>query len=436
MKNRDRTARPRGPLRPPLRLHQRSSAIPPVQARKGDFISDYADYADVLEAPREVHEAVAISLLAAVLNPRLTIVHGRPLTLDLWTLILSGSGFGRNTLVDLAFPILDASAQSTLVRGATWGSGPALYQDLAENPTGLYVWPEMSQVLKTIQQPGFMGAKQWLTDRYDNTRLPDAVQYRRTGAPNNTPSIVFTSAPRVNILATSSIEWLVANLEREDTTGGFLPRWLILQMTQPSRVIPKPRTPDQQLIQPLADHLSRAATLAGVADLSGVEELYAAWYRQAHTRFMLQPNRALATPFFNRQRAQVLKLAVIFEVSASCSLKVSPEAMHRATQWAESIEQTIFALLPTGMTAEGFAVDRMEQRIRQVGVPGMTQSELTRAFQDGSKHRDRLDRLKTLFQGGRVCPYQRHTAGRTAAIFVHCEFAAQHEKEFPNDLPK
>ncbi|MGA2146394.1 MAG: hypothetical protein ABSH49_15680 [Bryobacteraceae bacterium] len=68
-----------------------------------DFISAYADYADVLEAPRAVHEAVAISILAAVLNPHVTIQYGAlPSTLDLWTLVLSGSGLGRNTLVNLA----------------------------------------------------------------------------------------------------------------------------------------------------------------------------------------------------------------------------------------------------------------------------------------------------------------------------------------------
>jgi hypothetical protein len=39
-------------------------------------------------------------------------------------------------------------------------------------------------------------------------------------------------------------------------------------------------------------------------------------------------------PFFHRLRAIVLKLAVIFEVSASCSLRVSPAAMQRAIDLA------------------------------------------------------------------------------------------------------
>lgn len=427
---------PSGPIRPPLRSIDALHVVPASGSRAG-FISDYADYADVLEAPRQVHEAVAISLLSSAINGRVTIEYGGlSLTLDLWVLLLSGSGVGRNTLVSLAHPILDASSQSVVVRGATWGSGPALYQDLSNNPTGLFVWPEMSQMLKTLQGSQFMGAKQWLTDRYDNTHVPDAVRYRVTGAPTNTPPIVFSAAPRINILATSSMEWLVSNLEREDTTGGFLPRWFIINVTEPNRVIPKPRKPNQQLIRPLADHLYMASDLKGVADLSRVEDLYDTWYRQAHARFSHQPNPTLAMPFFNRLRSLVLKLAVVFEVSASCSLNVSPEAMRRAIQRAHSIEQTIFQLLPTGMSAEGFAVDKVEQKIQRAGGAGITQSELTRAFQDG-KPRDRQDRLTTLIQAGRVHTFHRvRTGGRPAVIFVHCDFSVQHQVDFPDDTPQ
>jgi hypothetical protein len=71
-----------------------------------DFISTYTAYADVLEAPAIVHEAVAISLLAAAWNPRVGIQYGAlSPTLDVWTLLLSGSGFGRNTLISLAYPV-------------------------------------------------------------------------------------------------------------------------------------------------------------------------------------------------------------------------------------------------------------------------------------------------------------------------------------------
>lgn len=382
-----------------------------------------------------MHEAVAVALLAAVLNPRVQVPYGGiNLTLDFWILILSGSGLGRSTLVRLAYPIVNASGLATLVRGNTWGSGPGFYEDLAKNSVGLFIWGELAQMLKTLSQPQFNGAKEWLTDRFDETRVPDDVHYR-TGRRSSTPPIVFSEPPRLNILATSSVDWFVSSLAREDTTGGFVPRWLIVRVVDTNRVIPIPKESDTRLVKPLAAHMAAAVKLKGAADLSRVEPIYCDWYLEADRRFKGQPNRALAVPFFNRVRAMVRKLAVIFEVAASCSLSVSPAAMERAVAWAAATEETIFKLLPTGMTADGFAVDQMEQRVQQAGAPGMTQTELTRAFQ-GDKYRDRKERLTTLVQAGKLSIYERPTAGRKAFIYVHSDFRAQHEKEFPHDTLK
>lgn len=421
------------PVCPPDRTPEDAPTPFTGGTHSGDFISGYADYADILEAPREVHEVVAISLLAAVLNRNVSIQFGGlALRLDLWTLILSGSGLGRNTLVNLMYPILDASGQQGLIRGTTWGSGPGFYQDLAQNPTGLYVWPEMSQILKTLSQSQFTGTKEWLTDRFDNPRVPDAIRYRATGQPTNTPPITFAQPPRLNILATSSLDWFVSSLGREDTTGGFVPRWFMVRVPDTRRVIPKPQEPNPELVKPLADHLAAASKLTGVADLSQVEELYGAWYREARHRFESQPNPALAMPFFNRLRALVLKLAVISEVSASCTLRVSPAAMKRALAWATATEDTIFKLILTGMTPEGFALDKIEQAVQKAGAVGITQSDLTRAFQ-GDRYRDRKERLATLVSAGKVCVYQRRTGGRTAYLYVWSDFREQHEKDFSGD---
>ena len=417
-------------------LNPDKPAMDPPQLKSGDFISTYEAYADVLEVPRKVHTAVSISMLGAALNPRVQIQHGAlSLTLDSWTLVLSESGVGRNTLVSLAYPILEQAGLNELVRTNTWGSGPAFYQDIAEHSTGLFIWPEMSQVLKTLNQPQFNGAKEWLTDRYDNTRIPAEVRYRVTGNQGQTPSITFQEVPRLNILATSSFDWFIPNLAKEDTTGGFLPRWCLVWVKSSGKVIPKPQEPDKRLIGPLAEHLKRASELKGLADLSEVESMYDGWYRQAHDRFEQQPNKALAMPFFHRIRAHTLKMAVVFEVSASCTLKVSPEAMRRAIEYAAEMEKTIFQLIPTGMTREGFAVDKIAQKIKGAGVGGVTRSDITRAFQD-VKASELTERIRTLVLAGTARAYFRqHTGGRPAYILVHQDFCEQHEQQFPDDKP-
>jgi hypothetical protein len=72
------------------------------------FISDYANYVDVLEAPRMLHEMVAIQVVASVLNRNGVVIPHGSLTypLDLWMVLLSGSGHGRSTVVNIARPLL------------------------------------------------------------------------------------------------------------------------------------------------------------------------------------------------------------------------------------------------------------------------------------------------------------------------------------------
>ena len=260
--------------------------------------------------------------------------------------------------------------------------------------------------------------KEWLTDRYDSRSVPDAITYRRTGKKNDTPAIEFSQAPRINILATSSYDWFINSLDQADATGGFIPRWLVVHIPATGRLLPKPLAANRELIPALGERLLEIRKLQGNADLSLVEAIYDEYYRPAHKRFSSQSNPALAMPFFNRLRGEVLKLAVIFEVSQSGSLKVSEQAMRRAIEAARAIEQTIFEILPTGMNKEGFQVERMAERIRSAGKAGLPKSELTLAFKHW-KPQERRERLQTLVEAGTVHCARKPTPGRTAEVYVH-----------------
>lgn len=93
-------------------------------ATAGDFIERYADYADVFEAPKMMHSVVATQLIASILNRNdVVIPHGASrYPLDLWVVLLSGSGHGRSTLVNVASPILAGADLGDLVRKADWGT--------------------------------------------------------------------------------------------------------------------------------------------------------------------------------------------------------------------------------------------------------------------------------------------------------------------------
>jgi len=390
-----------------------------------DFISAYADFADVFEMPRQVHEWVAAQMIASVLNGNVFINWGAvKYPLDLWVLLLSGSGQGRNTATDVALEVIEQAKIDGQLHKTTWGSKSAFYQQVAETGRGLYVWPELSVALRTLNDPKFAGVKEWITDRYDNLRVPDEITYRKTGKKSDTPPIVFDTPPRVNILATSSSDWFINNLEQADTTGGFIPRWLPKQVGKVEKLIPKPIPPHRELLPALGEQLKSVASLKGDADLSGIEVHYDKWYRAAKERFAAQPNAALADPFFNRLRGEILKLALIFEVSQSGTIEVSERAFERAMAVAAEAEETIFKLLPTGMSREGSEVGRMAERIRTAGPEGISQTDLTRAFQH-IKQRERVERVQTLIEAGRITAKTEKTAGRNGHLYIYQENKAE-----------
>jgi hypothetical protein len=408
---------PKGACLPPASKQAKTAGI-----GGPDFISGYADYADVLEAPRIFHEVTAIQIIATALNLKgVTIPVGAlKYSLDLWTVLLSGSGAGRSTTVGLAEPILSA-AQMELESSVRWGSAEAFYQHFAEIPYGLHIWGEMAERLKLLNTSQFSTVKEWLTDRYDNFKIPPPHRYRRKGEPGDTPTIDFAQAPRINILATSAEEWFFRNLAEEDSAGGFLARWMIMRADENGRDVPIPRALDASLIPPLAQRLAQIGQLSGPADLSVIEPRYIAWYSEAKRKFEAQSNRALALAYFNRHRGHILKLAVIFEASQSATINVSVAAWERAVSFARRIEESIFKLLPTGMSAAGRDLEKIEDYIRQAGPKGVTQNELTRCFQS-MPPKDRAEKIQTLHDAGKICTTTQPPStkgGRPKTVYVH-----------------
>ncbi|PWT91839.1 MAG: hypothetical protein C5B55_07435 [Blastocatellia bacterium] len=175
-------------------------------------------------------------------------------------------------------------------------------------------------------------------------------------------------------------------------------------------------------------------SLQGSVKLSkDVQAEYEDWYLKAHHRFMSQANPALAKPFFNRLRNQVLKLAVIHEVAQSRSLNVTVDSMRKAIATAAKVEETILGLLPTGMTREGAELLKIEQLIKQAGVEGLSLTTLTRTLQS-TPTTERKQRVLTLCDGGVVVRFTRKTGGRNAVIYVYKDYAEEHKKNHPNDV--
>jgi L-amino acid N-acyltransferase YncA len=393
-----------------------------------DFIDTYIRYADVIEAPPELHEGVALSLVAATLNYNgVTIQNGSACSpLDFWYVLLTPSGGGRNTAVRTASKILDRAGMDFLLRTDAFGSTQAMYQEFSLNPRGFRIWGEMSEKLKELADTRFGNAKAWLTDRYDEFRAPDDRRYRKTGREDkdgnslDTPDIVFPEAPRTNFLATSAEPWFFQYLSKGDSAGGFVPRWMIQKAKSTGVLISTPKPFDESLLDPVAVRLREIAELQGEADISAILPRYKDWYQETHARFNAQPNSSLAMPFWHRHRVHILKVAVVYEASSSATLKISEHAWDRAVAKARQLEETIFGYLDTDMSGEGYKLKQMEERVREAGKKGLPRHEFTSAFKTDQF---REQKLRTLCQARDIFPFRLPSkGGRPPEVLVHRDF--------------
>lgn len=397
--------------------------------KRYDFIRVYREYADAYELPPETHAWIALSLLAATLNGKVTIRHGAlTLPLDLWLLLLSPSGSGRDTSVAPARNLLKVAGLDIL-REEDFGSREAAYQQIAEKPCGLYLWPEFSVIMKKFSDGRFSGLREWFTGRYDSLAIPEAIKYRKHPGKedSDTPSIQFSEAPRLSILATSARDWFTSNLEVDDTIVGFIPCWTIVNLPESGRSIPKPQKPHSGPERFFAEFLQEASRLSGPADFSQVEKRYAEWYHRTKPR-MKGP---LEEPFFNRLRVQVLKFAVLAEVSKTLSIQVSPWAMERALELAGILERNLKGLFERGLSKTAGEISRIEDFIKSGGANGYPRSVVTRKFQDIADELPR--RLAQLCESEKVTKFWRPTKGRTSEILVHQSLAEEHRQQFPED---
>jgi len=394
----------------------------------GDFISKYSWWADIVELPWVLHEAVAIELIAAILNRNGVYLQNGGIwyAMDLWMALLSASGGGRSTILKVAKDVLtEAGYDKNLVKNSFWGSAPAMQEGLSNNTEGhFYFWGELSNVLKTFDSGLFIGAKEWFTDLYDNPTVPAAKVYR-TGKKKKsaTAPITFDHSPRINILAASSEAWFYDHLSDSDSFGGWLPRWVFVSAGENQRSVPRPIPHDPAMRSELAQQLRRIGQLKGQAQIP--EEIlkdYDLWYASEQERFKSHSRRDLAEPYFGRYRGIVLKLAVIYEASSmvieseGMPIQVSWESWDRAKQKCAEWSGNLFEMLKTGMSSIGQWQKKFLDYVGQ-SREGVSQNDFTRAFQTVDP-KIRETNLYTLIKSRQIHQLKRKTKGKPAQIYI------------------
>src|SRR5438874_3607905 len=123
--------------------------IPPPHAPSADLITDYVNYADRFELPRIMHELTIMTGIAALVNGKVVIKNGgQQISFDFWTLLITRSGGGRNTLASVFYDLLKACDKADLISTEGWGSGIYMQEFFAKHSVVFHVWEEMSAMMQ------------------------------------------------------------------------------------------------------------------------------------------------------------------------------------------------------------------------------------------------------------------------------------------------
>jgi Bifunctional DNA primase/polymerase, N-terminal len=346
-----------------------------------DFISEYVHCNDRYEAPAKLHEVIAISTLSAIANSNgVTFPYAdRQHPMDLWLAALLRSGAGKNESLNVMRALLGSlTSYRDLFNSTRWGSPEFFYQAVAERTAQFWTFTELSEFLGKLTSSRWAEVKPWLTDRFDSSTVPAAIKHRTNAkGETTTPNIEFLTAPRINVLGMSNADWYLEKLRESDIRGGFLARFVPIAMAPSGRAVHFVQAPDAELWQTLTEKLLAITRVRGAADLSAVLSPdpgcpYGRWYAETQRRWA-RGNGELADVLFARWRVFVLKLAVVFELSASGSLGVTEASFDRAARWLREQEATLFSVAEVG-GKRGLRLRRKLQFFEAAGTNGVRHS--------------------------------------------------------------
>jgi hypothetical protein len=291
------------------------------------------------------------------------------------------------------------------------------------------VFTEAAELFGKLNQPRWAGVKPFLTDLFDSSNVPAAIKHRtnKKGDPN-TPDITFFSAPRTNMLMMSGMDWYVEQLKSTDACSGFLARYIPVVLPDSERLVHYVAPPDERLWNSLIAKLVRISQLSGSADISSFYSSsgdcpYAKWYEETSKRWT--GKGTVASIFFKRWRVFVLKLAVVFEMSQSESLKVSLDSFQRATAWLQKLESVVFNLAEDEFSPDALRLHRKEKFFRAVGTTGVRPADYHRKYRGERPSQRRKEDLATLLEMKviyKIAPRVGTNGESIPESYVHADF--------------
>lgn len=373
------------------RLEDQADLLRNAVPEKG-FLREYVDYAsDCMDAPEIFHLFTGLATLAATCANKIKIGFGDGyIHPNLWTVLIAGSSmFRKSTALSTACKLLWQTNEGIILPNEF--SPELLTASLADQPNGIFVWPEMKNALSTLNRSYMEGTKEFLTEIYD---VPDF--YRR----KLKQSEFVIRHPTVSILGATTIDWLVSSVKGGDITGGFLARFIYVPAMEKSRDIALPAKTQANRRNALAISLAEVGKVEGEFDAEPIRHLYEPWYYRNSADLQNDDNAHVLGGFYSRLAVYALKIAMLLEVSKTRSLRLSEETMDQTFAIMDYLKKSVRYLIERELHGTKDSAD-LERVFRL--IEGRKDVAYRDLLQRAHMRADNLrPLLETLVQSGRV----------------------------------
>jgi hypothetical protein len=273
------------------------------------FLGDYLKYASpITDAPIEFHVATALSVLSIITGRNIFMQIGhKKLYPNIWLIILAQSGLMRKTTSQNIGKELIKNVNRDLI-GANEFTREAIVQELADKPTLILMYSEISSLLTQLEREYNRGLKNMLTEIYDCLDHPYERKLKKETYIINNPYLC--------ILGASTTEWLLGVLKEGDLRSGFLARFLYLFAHKKGGSKPLPPSPVLELKNKLIQNLKDISKIKEEMVFSpDARKLYEGWYKKIEYEIGNHAKKDILSSFYVRLIDYCIKIAMLYALN-------------------------------------------------------------------------------------------------------------------------
>jgi len=286
-----------------------------------NFIKSYMAYAaEFTDSPKMFHYRIALYVLSTVMNTRYWIRHGNiNVYPNLWMILLAPSGVGKSFAMGIGKSIVNSVDQNLILPNEY--SREKFVEIMAKNSVGNFFISEFSGFMEFNRKDYNRGIMQMLTELFDCPPV-----YTRQLQKGDKTII----NPFLGILACSTVEWFIASVRSGDSTGGFLPRFLLTSIGDSDKVRAFMPEDNQSIKNQLVDQLAKIASQDGGKMTLSAEALkfYEDWHDEFHEKRKTKSETLRG--FYTRLKDYTLKFSMILNINTGSGLVITKDSMHRA----------------------------------------------------------------------------------------------------------